>query len=399
MDGWIDNNFQRFVEIRRYIHRHPELGFEEHQTAEYLKNLLRQSGYEIISNDKMRTGFCCEYGNGSGQKIGIRADLDALPISDTKKVDYCSNNERLMHACGHDVHMTIATGTALWLKENEIKIPGTVRFIFQPAEEKAPGGALTMIEAGAVDDLDNLIGMHVLPRMFSSKIGVKYGPMSAAVSLIEITLNGPGGHTSRPHETVDLISVTIELIQRLKQCIRNLKKPDSPFVLGLGQIEGGHTFNVIPANIILRGSIRYLNVKMKETLHQCLKEAIFILGKESGAKIDINIPYAVPTVFNDKNITDTIIKAANKAIGEANVEVMEKASMGSDDFGFYTDKLPCSFIRIGSSNGKVRDLHVSDFDVDENCIRTGLKVLATTISDYFKNKNNKPLSISTKRLM
>jgi len=383
MDSWIDNNFHRLVEIRRYLHRHPELGFEEFQTAEYLKNLLLQSGYEIIQNDKMETGFYCEYGSGDHPKMGIRADLDALPILDKKQVEYCSKNEGLMHACGHDVHMTIATGIALWLKENNIQIPGTVRFIFQPAEEKAPGGSLKMIDAGIVKDLDALIGIHVLPRMSSSKIGVKSGPISAAVSLIEVTLNGPGGHTSRPHETIDLITVAIELIHRLKQCIKNMDKPSSPFVLGLGQIEGGHTFNVIPANIRLRGSVRYLNVKMKETLHQRLNEAIIILAKESGAKIDLDIPYAVPAVYNDQKFTDLIAVAAKKSIGEENVEVMEKASMGSDDFGFYSEKLPCSFIRIGSANGKVRDLHVSDFDVDEECIRTGVKVLTQTVTDYF----------------
>jgi amidohydrolase len=383
MDSWIANNFQRLIEIRRYLHRHPELGFEEFQTAEYLKNLLKQAGYEIFQNDKMATGFYCEYGNSTKPIMGIRSDLDALPILDKKQVDYCSKNEGLMHACGHDVHMTIATGTALWLRENNIKISGTVRFLYQPAEEKAPGGSLKMIDSGVIDDLDNLLGMHVLPRLSSKKIGVKSGPMSAAVSLIEITLNGPGGHTSRPQETIDLISVAMDLIQRLKQCVKNLNKPNSPFVLGLGQIEGGHTFNVIPASIKLRGSIRYLNVKMKETLHQRLNEAIFILEKESGANIDLNIPYAVPTVINDKNFTDIITSAATKAIGKENVEIMEKSSMGSDDFGFYSEKLPCCFIRIGSANGKVRDLHVSDFDVDEECIRTGVKVFSQTISDYF----------------
>jgi len=384
MDSWIDNNFQRLVEIRRYLHRHPELGYEEHQTAEYLKNLLRQAGYEIIRNDTMQTGFYCEYGGGSNPKIGIRTDLDGLPIFDKKQVEYCSKNDGIMHACGHDVHMTIATGIALWLKENNIQIPGTIRFIFQPAEEKAPGGSTKMIDAGAVDDLSHLIGMHVLPQLTSSKIGIKSGPMSAAVSLIEITINGPGGHTSRPHETIDLISVATELIHRLKQCIKNLNTPNSPFVLGLGQIEGGHTFNVIPANILLRGSIRYLNVKMKETLHQRLKETSFVLEKETGAKIEINFPYAVPAIINNSELTKIIMIAAQNTIGKNNVELLEKTSMGSDDFGFYSDKLPCSFIRIGSSNGKIRDLHVSDFDVDEECIRTGVNVFSGTIKEYFK---------------
>jgi amidohydrolase len=386
MNEWLEKNFQRLVQIRRYLHQHPELGYEEYNTTDYLKNLLEQAGYSIIQNEKMKTGFYCEYGSGSSPKLGLRCDLDALPIIDKKDVDYCSKNNGVMHACGHDVHMTIITGLALWLKENEIKIPGIVRFIYQPAEEQAPGGSIKMIEAGVINNLDNLIGIHILPGLKSNQIGLKTGPMSAAVSLIQIDLKGPGGHTSRPSETIDLISVATDLIGRIKQCVKNLNKPDSPFVLGFGQIEGGHTFNVIPSNIKIRGSVRYLNVKMKETLHQRLKETIFTFMKECGATINIEFPYFVPTVINDEKLTNLIKTGAKKAIGDQNIIAMEKTSMGSDDFGFYTHKLPCSFIRIGSSNTKVRDLHVSDFDVDEECIRTGVKVLGKSILEYYNIK-------------
>jgi amidohydrolase len=385
MNKWIDKNFSRLIEIRHFLHQHPELGFEEYNTSDYLKNLLQQAGYEIVQNKKMVTGFFCEYGNKKKPTLGIRSDLDALPISDIKNVPYRSKNEGVMHACGHDVHMAIVTGLALWLKEKNIKIEGTVRFIFQPAEEKAPGGALKMIDSGALEGLKNLIGIHVLPRLEASKIGFKSGPISAAVTLLNITMNGPGGHTSRPHETVDLIAVSTQLIQNLHSAIQNINWGDSPYVMAFGQIEAGRTFNVIPSRLILRGSVRYLDVKKKETLRKQIRETINRLGKESGAEIQVRFPYSIPTVYNNSKLSLIIERNAILALGKKNVIKIDKASMGSDDFGFYSSKIPSALIRLGSSEGNVRDLHVANFDVDEECIRTGVKALSKIIIEYFKS--------------
>ncbi len=386
MENWSEKNYTRLVEIRRYLHQHPELGFEEYNTTDYLKNLLKQAGYEIIQNEKMTTGFYCEYGSGSNKKLGIRCDLDALPIFDKKEVEYRSKNEGVMHACGHDVHMTIVTGIALWLKDKNIQIPGTVRFIYQPGEEKAPGGSIQMIGAGAIENLNHLIGIHILPSMNAEKIAIKSGPIAAAVSLLQITLYGPGGHTSRPHETIDLISISCDLITTLQDCMKNLQENDSPFVLGLGQIEGGHSFNVIPSKLIIRGSVRYFDAAKKEILHRNIVNTVNKISKKYETQIDIDFPYSVPAVNNDPVFTNIIKSGAAKILGKQNIEILDKSSMGSDDFGFYVDKVPCAYIRIGSSNGKKKDLHVSDFDVDEKCIRTGLKSLAGIIAEYFNIK-------------
>jgi amidohydrolase len=384
MLNWIENNYTRLVEIRHYLHQHPELGYEEYNTSDYLKNLLKQAGYFIVQTDQMGTGFYCELGNGINPALGIRCDIDALPIQDQKLVDYRSKIDGVMHACGHDVHMTIVTGLALLLRENPIKIPGTVRFIYQPAEEKIPSGSLQMIKSGCVNGLDHLIGFHILPKLDSNKIGIKSGPMSAAVSSLAFTLSGPGGHTSRPQETINLVAVAAKLIDEVEKTIQRLNTIETPVVMAFGQIAGGHTFNVIPSKINLRGSVRYLEVEMKKIFQQHLRKSVKNIINETGAKIEFKIPYSIPPVINDKRLTTIVEQGAVNAIGKKNVLKMDKSSMGSDDFGFYLDKLPCSLFRIGSSNGQVMDLHVSDFDVDENCIRTAIKVLYHTITEYFK---------------
>jgi len=384
MIEWIENNFTRLVEIRHYLHQHPELGYEEYNTSDYLKNLLKQAGYNIVQTEKMGTGFYCELGKGNKPALGIRCDIDALPIQDQKTVDYRSKIDGVMHACGHDVHMTIVTGLALLLKENPTKIPGTVRFIYQPAEEKIPSGSLQMIKSGGINGLDHLIGFHILPKLDSSKIGIKSGPMSAAVSLLDFKLSGPGGHTSRPQETIDLVSVAANLIYETENSINKIGTTDRPIVMAFGQISGGYTFNVIPSKINLRGSVRYLAEDSKKIIQKYIRRTVKAIKNETGAQIEFKIPYSIPAVTNDEELTKIIEKGAVHAIGNDNVVKMEKSSMGSDDFGFYIDKLPCSLFRIGSSNGKVMDLHVSDFDVDENCIRTAIKVLHGTIIEYFK---------------
>jgi amidohydrolase len=241
-----------------------------------------------------------------------------------------------------------------------------------------------MIKSGSIDGLDHLVGFHILPKLEPHKIGIRSGLMSAAVSLLEFKLKGPGGHTSRPQETVNLVSVAAQLISELEVSIQALDTPDSPVVMAFGQIMGGHTFNVIPDEVGLHGSVRYLDLHLKRKIKQRLGDSIKKIEDATGAKIELKIPYSIPAVDNDEKLTAIIEKGAVNALGEGNVIQMDRSSMGSDDFGFYMDKLPCSLFRIGSSNGKVTDLHVSDFDVDENCIRTGIQVLQSSILEYFK---------------
>ncbi|NOZ07702.1 MAG: amidohydrolase [FCB group bacterium] len=381
---WLKKNEQRLIEIRRYLHQHPELGFKEIETTAYLMGLLREAGYVIHQNEKMKTGFYCDYGIGGSPLLGIRCDLDALQIFDAKEVAYRSQNDGVMHACGHDVHMAVVAGLALWMKEEKHTVPGTVRFIFQPAEEKAPGGALAMIEGGTVDKMDHIIGMHVLPKLPVGQVGLKYGPMSAYVDLIDITLKGKGGHTSRPHDTVDLIASTARLISAIDEVLLHQVDPQSPVVLSFGKIHGGETFNVIPSAVNLQGTLRYLNGNERQMLHNLIAETIHNQSLTSGAEINWHLPYSAPGIQNDEALTTILIEGAKKALGTEQVKFLPHASMGGEDFAYYLEKIPGAYFRIGCGLGYITDLHTINFDVDERCISTAIQVIREAVKVYFE---------------
>ena len=245
-ESWVSDNFKKLIDIRRWLHRNPEIGFDEHKTSEYLKKLLLDSGYTITQTPEMKTGFFCEYNSGSnGSVLAVRCDMDGLLVSEQSSKEYKSTNKGVMHACGHDVHMTTVVGLAIMVSELKLNISGSIRFIFQPAEEQAPGGSIAMIDGGAIDDVDHIIGGHVLPKMDAGKLGFKAGPMAAIVELIEISITGPGGHTSRPAETVDLIWAMSQLILSMEQSVRRSADQQQPVVLAFGKVVGGNTFNVL----------------------------------------------------------------------------------------------------------------------------------------------------------
>ncbi len=388
IDNWLDTNFQKLVEIRRWLHRHPEVGFNEHETSQYCKKLMSALGLDIYQNDDMKTGFYCDYGNGNGPTIAVRCDLDALPIQEINKVDYCSLNSGVSHACGHDAHLTNILGLASFMVESNINIPGKVRFLFQPAEEIAPGGAVVMIDAGAIEGVDHIIGGHILPSLSPEKIGIRYGAMAAAVEQIDVTLNGPGGHTSRPAESVDLIWAQSHLVISLEESLKHHLDQRERVVLAFGSVEGGHTGNVLPDEIKMEGTLRYLNMELENKLTKIIDNTIHAVEQLTGAKISWSISYAAPGLINDNKCTELVIKAANDILGEENVVLMEESSMGGEDFAYYLEKIPGAYFRIGCNDGKTRDIHTNDFNLDEHCIATAIKVFSESISQYFSSKKN-----------
>ena len=384
LDSWIALNREKVVALRRWLHRNPEIGFDEFNTAEYLSKILSEAGYEIITNDSMKTGFYCDYNHGDNM-LALRTDMDALEIQENNpKIDYQSGNPGVMHACGHDVHMTIVAAVALYLKETSY-LNGRVRFIFQPAEEQAPGGALSMIEGGALGGVSDIIGCHVFPKINAGKVAVKSGPIAATVELIDIKLKGMGGHTSRPNESVDLVWAQSQLVNSLEQSINHGIDQQEPVVLAFGKVEGGSAHNVLPSEINLSGTLRYLNPKIKDNLYKKIEESVSIVSKMTNAKISWESMYACPGVINDKNLTNLILSSANSAIGEENVDILEISSMGGEDFAYYLEKVPGAYFRVGSYDGFVEDIHTSDFNVDEECIFTGIKVFASIVDNYFKS--------------
>ena len=385
LNSWLDDNIQKVVEIRRWLHQHPEVGFNEHETSKYCQKLMQEMGFEIHQTKPMQTGFYCDYGNGSGQTLAVRCDLDALPIHEVNTVNYCSKNSGVSHACGHDSHMANILGLATFITDTELKIPGRLRFLFQPAEEIAPGGAVVMIEGGAIEGVDHILGGHILPSLSPQKIGIRYGSMAAAVERIDICLKGPGGHTSRPIESVDLIWAQSHLVISLEESIKHHLDQYERVVLAFGQVQGGHTCNVLPDEINLQGTLRFLNADLKDKLHQIIDDTIQSVEKLTDAKIEWDIPHSSPGLTNDSACTDIVIKAAKSALGEENVEIMQDSSMGGEDFAYYLEKIPGAYFRIGCNDGKTRDIHTNDFNLDEQCMATAIKVFAESVSQYFQS--------------
>ena len=383
INTWIDLNRQKIIDIRRWLHKNPEIGFNEFNTVKYLESILSNVGYKVITNDKMKTGFYCDLNPGN-KMLALRTDMDALEISEeNSKIDYQSLNPGIMHACGHDVHMSILTGVALFLKETDIS--SSIRFLYQPAEEQAPGGALAMINGNALNNVSNIIGCHVYPKISSGKIAIKSGPIAASVELIDIELEGLGGHTSRPNESVDLVWAQSQLVISLEQTINHGIDQQESVVLAFGKIEGGLAHNVLPSKIRISGTLRYLNPDLKLKLHKKINESIEIVSKITGAKITWKSTFACPGVVNDLNLTNLILKSSKEALGEDNVEILDVSSMGGEDFAYYLEKIPGAYFRIGSYDGYVDDIHTSDFNVDEECIFTGIKTFVSIVNNYFKS--------------
>ena len=383
---WLNDNKQLVIDLRRWLHQHPELGFQEFETSEYIKKILTKKGYHIVQNQSMKTGFYCDYvGSKEGPILALRTDMDALAIDEKSKEEYISINKGVMHACGHDVHMSIVASLAIYFIEKKVDIKGTVRFLFQPAEEKAPGGALSMIEGEAIKDVSHIFGSHVYPKMEAGQIALKYGPIAATVELIEITLNGMGGHTSRPNESVDLIWAQSQLVQMLEQTLNHSIDQQEPVVLAFGKIEGGSAHNVLPDSVKLYGTLRYLNPDLQDVLHQKISDSIENVSSLSKAKISWKSDYACPGVVNNKELVDIIMDSSKKAIGEENTKILDISSMGGEDFAYYLQQIPGAYFRIGSYDGKSRDIHTSDFDVNEECIFTAIKVYCSIVENYFKS--------------
>ena len=381
--NWLEKNLQYVIDIRRWLHQHPEVGFNEFETSNYCQKLMKEMGYSIIQNEEMQTGFYCDYGNDTGKTLAVRCDLDALPIEEVNTFDYRSINQGVSHACGHDSHMANILGLAAYISDTKPKFSGRLRFLFQPAEELAPGGAVVMIRAGALEGVDHIIGGHILPSLDPKKIGIRYGAMAAHVEKLFFCLKGPGGHTSRPAKSVDLIRAQSHLVISLEESIKHRLDQREPVVIAFGQVEGGHTCNVLPSEIQLHGTLRYLKSELQDELHKIIDDTVRSVELITNANIDWKIPHASPGLTNDDTCTELIINAANTILGSENVEIMKDSSMGGEDFAYFLEVIPGAYFRIGCFDGQTRDIHTNDFNIDEKCIKTAIKVFSEIVTRYF----------------
>jgi amidohydrolase len=376
-----------FVAIRRHIHSHPELSFQEYETARFLQEKLDEFGVSYTAG-VAGTGIIAiiEGKNPSSKTIALRADIDALPITEANDVPYKSQNNGVMHACGHDVHTTCVLGATRILHELRNEFEGTIKVLFQPGEEKHPGGASLMIADGALENPrpDAILGMHVQPTMEAGKLGFRAGQYMASADEIYITIKSKGGHAALPHLTVDTILVASHLVVSLQQVISRNNNPFSPSVLSICAFNGGYTTNVIPSEVKLMGTFRAMDETWRFKAHDIIKKQATELAHAMGAEIDIEILVGYPCLYNNEAVTAKSRALAEDYLGESNVEDTE-VRMGAEDFAFYSQIVPACFFRLGTGNiarGITSGVHTPTFDVDENAIEVGTGTMAYLATQF-----------------
>ena len=377
----------RLIEIRRHIHSHPELSGEEYQTSAYVAGVLSSCGLNV-QESVGKTGVVGELiGSGSDRRtLAIRTDMDALPIQEHPKFDFASRKQGIMHACGHDVHATLGLGTAMVLSQLVNKLPGNVRFLFQPAEEIAQG-AKWMVKDGAIEGVNAIYGVHVFPSIPVRQVGIRYGALTSAADELEIVIQGESGHGARPHQAIDAIWIAAQVITTLQQAISRTQNPLHPIVLSIGQIEGGRGHNIIADRVRMVGTVRSLHADSHTNLPQWIENIVQGVCQTFGAKCQVDYRRGVPSVYNDQILTQIIESASREAWGDASVQILPEPSLGAEDFSVYLDRVPGCMFRLGvGHNGKTNyPLHHPKFEVDEEAIITGVVTMAYTAYKYWQH--------------
>ncbi|MGP4112905.1 amidohydrolase [Streptomyces sp. 4N509B] len=376
---------EELVAFRRDLHMHPELGREEVRTTAAVRERLERAGLAPRVLDS-GTGLLCDIGDTSGGApvLALRADLDALPIPDTKTVPYRSTVPGRAHACGHDVHTTVVLGAGLLLAEaaRAGRLPRPVRLVFQPAEEVMPGGAHDAIASGALKDVGRILAVHCDPRVEVGRIGVRTGAITSACDMIEVALAGPGGHTARPQLTTDLVTAAARIATDVPALLARRVDARAGLAVTWGHIAAGHAPNVIPQQATLAGTMRCLDLAAWHDAPDLVHAAIDEVAALHRAKCELRYVRGVPPVVNDADATALLTRAMTERHGPGAVEPTEQ-SLGGEDFSWYLEHVPGAMARLGvrspdeaSAHGAPRDIHQGDFDVDERAIRVGAELLA-----------------------
>lgn len=371
--------FEEIKAIRRHIHSHPELSFEEFKTSAYVAQKLSEWGMDpaIIGG----TGIVAyiEGQNPAKKTVMLRADLDALPIHEKVLSEYRSLNEGVMHACGHDVHTSSLLGAAKILNELKGDFEGTVKLVFQPGEEKLPGGASILIKEGILNPKpDAIIGQHVMPELEVGKVGFRPGLYMASTDELYITVKGKGGHGAMPYQNIDPVLISAHLIVALQQVVSRWAKPSIPTVLSFGKVEANGATNVIPDEVKIEGTFRTFDEDWRSSAHEKMKTLAKGLVESMGGTVEFNILPGYPFLKNDENLTKHLQTAAIKYLGRENVIDLDLRTTG-EDFAFYTHYASCCFYRLGVGNqekGISAPVHSPQFDIDENALKTGMGMMA-----------------------
>jgi amidohydrolase len=369
-----------FVAIRHHLHAHPELSYQEFETSKFVQQQLSRIGipFEVMAG----TGVVglLKGNNADSRVIALRADMDALPIEEENDIPYRSKNAGVMHACGHDVHTTVLLGAAKVLHELKDEWDGTIKLIFQPGEEKNPGGASLMIKEGVLKNPapQAIFGLHVHPGLETGKLSFRGGMVMASADELYFTIKGKGGHAAAPHLTVDTVLVASHLVVALQQIISRNRNPLSPSVLSITSVQGGHTTNVIPSEVRLMGTFRAMDEEWRFRAHELIRKQATELVHSMGAEIDLHIDVGYPMVYNNE-VLDRVARAeAREFLGTDRVLETE-VRMGAEDFGYYTQQIPGCFYRLGVMNvekGITAGVHTPRFNIDESAIEIGVGMMS-----------------------
>ncbi|WP_373278173.1 amidohydrolase [Zhihengliuella halotolerans] len=373
---WVDPLLEDLVAFRRDVHANPELSFQEHRTTERVVEILTAAGLDPQRLEG--TGAWVDVGDGP-VALGLRADIDALPVVEETGLDYASVTRGVCHACGHDIHTTVALGVALTLKKmhDAGKLASRVRVIFQPAEERMPGGALAVIEQGVLDDVPRVLALHCDPRIDAGTIGTRIGAITSAADTIKLELTGRGGHTSRPHLTEDLVFALSKVAVDVPAVLNRRVDVRSGVSVVWGQISGGSAPNAIPSAGYLAGTMRCLDAEAWEAAGDMLDDVVQQVAQPFGVDVKLEHLRGVPPVMNAPAETELIESAARAEIG-AHAIVLTPQSMGGEDFAWMTQKVPGAMLRLGTRTpgGETYDLHRGDYAPDERAIGIGVRVMA-----------------------
>lgn len=366
---------------RHHLHRNPELSNRETRTAAYIAERLEEAGIEV-QKGVGGTGVVglIEATNPDGKVIALRADMDALPIREENDIPYRSENEGVMHACGHDVHMAVLLGAARIINDMKDRLKGRVKLIFQPSEETYPGGAQAMIKDGVLENPvpDIIIGQHVYPELDAGKIGLRAGKYMASTDEIFITVNGRGGHGAIPDRNIDPVVIAANIIVALQQIVSRNAKPSNPSVLSIGRVIADGRTNIIPDKVEMEGIIRTFDEDWRLEMREKIRKISSFIAEGLGGSCDVTINPGYPYLENDKKVTNKIEELASAYLGEENVVELEPR-MTAEDFAYYLHHVPGCFYRLGIRNersGITSSLHTPTFNVDESSLETGVGLMA-----------------------
>ena len=366
-----------YIKIRRYLHQHPELSYNEVNTTEFIKQELTKYGIEVFNNGKFTGVIGVLNGSAPGKTIALRADIDALPVKENTGLEFASVNEGCCHACGHDLHMTTLLAAARLLSKYRHHLQGTVKFFFQPAEEKL-GGSETIINNGFLEDVDAIFGIHTWPDVPGGSIGIKKGPMMAGSDSFKITITAPGGHAAHPHKTPDPIAAAAYMITQLQTIVARELNPLDSAVITVGKMTAGTAANIIPSEVVLEGSMRYLLPETRKKIHESIKRIA------EGTALSLRVHAATeiisgcgPVIGTDE-LVDMVELSAGKLLGTDKISILPAASMGSEDFSAYLAEKPGAFFRIGTGTDNPNShlaLHNGKLLFSEDAIAAGAVTL------------------------